>query len=689
MTRGLVEHGALFLPALLLLLALVGAPLVRLALATGQLDHRLAGREAVQPLTVLVRLGLAAAVLWVGARAVGWILTHSFFDAPNLEYQSRELTAASSSWNAGGVAFWLGGLVLAGFAALLVWSARRRRLAGLGWIGAWLLWLVAALFVLGLLAGFALPGAGALVALVAWPRIEPLSTPAFWADAATCALLASGAQAGLLASAGEGLPARAFIARESRILVTSMALVLVLAGLAGLVLLCALCASQGIVPQAHHATPQILLLELVPSLGRGLFPGWPEELKPTSRQVALTWQYVVALCCAFGLAALLSARRWLPHHWRSPFAVAGYAAAAVLLFCAAMDRRLGHEGDYLRVLVLLVALLALLGLTFARRAGPGMRLVSAAFGSARPWLERLNVLVAFRVARPVLVGIVVAVAATMREYSVTLIGAAVAFALVWIASPPPYRRPRVSRAGALAVAAILAAPLYAGTFADRDLAAGLLETPSAADRQQTLQDIEAAVARGKLPQPESLEEFRERLARRIEAPPEAELKLEAAEQRRAQARDALNAALMLAPDDAVFLRLERMLHHLDGIQRVRIDEAISEHAAGRPAQLREQCTEIAGQLRAPRLRALLQAASEPATHEWTLALAADLREAYGTAPPRTRELRQYLLARALAGRTLLRPGPATGGLILACLGLAAAALAVALALGLAPRRATA
>jgi hypothetical protein len=78
-------------------------------------------------------------------------------------------------------------------------------------------------------------------------------------------------------------------------------------------------------------------------------------------------------------------------------------------------------------------------------------------------------------------------------------------------------------------------------------------------------------------------------------------------------------------------------------------------------------------------------APEPATLDWTLALAEDLAAAYGTAPPMTRDFRQYLLRRAFGGRTLLRPDAATGAILLACLGLAALALAVALALGLAPR----
>jgi hypothetical protein len=43
-TRGLLNHGALFLPAAAMLVLLLGGPLARLALAVGRLDHRATGR---------------------------------------------------------------------------------------------------------------------------------------------------------------------------------------------------------------------------------------------------------------------------------------------------------------------------------------------------------------------------------------------------------------------------------------------------------------------------------------------------------------------------------------------------------------------------------------------------------------------------------------------------------------------
>lgn len=688
-TRGLIEHGAWFLPALLLLLGVIGAPVVRLALASGQIDHRLSGREAMQPLSLLVRLALAAALFFVGVRAICWILTLTFFEPPNFAYQSREVTEAAASWSAG--ILWLPGgphfyaaLALALLVAVLLLAARRRQLAGLGWIGAWLLWLMVILFVLALFAGFAMPGAGALVAIIAQPRLEPLVRFEFWADAAACVLLASGAQAGLLASAGEGLPSRAFIGREARILVASMGLALVLAGLAGLVLLCGLCARQGVIPGPEHAAPQLLLLELVPALGQGLFPGWPPEYVPSARQITLAWQYIVALCCGFGVAALLGSRRWLPHDKTSPAALAGYAAAGVVVVCLMIDNFRGVDETLAPLFVLLPALLCLLHLTFARRAGQGLRVVAAAFASARPWLERANILLAMRVARPALVAAVIVLAATLRQHSAALVGMAAAFALVWLGSLP---RPGRSTMRVAAVAAVLiaASPLWAGLVPAWLVAEKyIVGEADPAVRKRFLRSIEARATDDSWGSGGSDEEFRKALAERFEKQPEETP--EAAALRRDQARDGLQAALLLAPDDAEYQRLERAMLALDGVRPMAISEALAEHAAGRPAPLRAEAAEIARHLPAKELRALLGAETDPATLQWTLALSEDLAQAYGTAPPATRALREHLMGRALAGRSLLRPEAGTGVILLACLALAAAALAASLALGLAPRR---
>lgn len=682
-TRGLIAHGALFLPALLVLFALFGAPILRLAMASGQVDNRLAGRDALQPMATLIRLALAAVLFVVGARACAWIATLTYFGERDglLEYQGREVSLESASWSLQpGPALYVGAAALAVVTLMFVVTARKRQLAGLGWIGGWLLWLLVALFVLGLFAGYALPGAGALAAIVAQPRIAPLGTAEFWADAISAAMLAAGAQAGLLAAAGAGLPSRASVGREARILSASIGLVLVLAGLTGLVLLCALCAKQGVIPQPEHAAPGLLLLEVAPALGTDLFPGWPPELVPNARQIALTWQFLVALGAAFGVAALVCSRRWLPQHPRSPRAVAGYVAAAVVVLCVVIDHLRGVAAAAEPVTKVLPALLGLMHLTLARRAGPGMRVVSAAFGSGRPWLERLNVLAALQLARAGLVAGVVVLAIAYRPHSVTLAGLAIAFAVVWIGSlqGSPTRGSGVARVAAVAML-VLAPALFAAT--DRwQLVRDTLDNPDPHARLRFRREAESLrTARPGEPVPENV---REVLAQRIDPPAPGG---QATERNRDQVRDALGIALLFAPQDPELQRLERAQLQTDGVQPVRLDEALSEHAAGRPDSMREQAAAIARAIPGRELRRILEGSSDATTAAWTLALVADLQHAYGTAPPLTRDCRQYLMRRALTGRSLLRPDAFAGVVLLACLGLAAAALAIALALGLAPR----
>lgn len=687
-TRGLVAHGALFLPVLLALLLLFGAPIVRLALAGGQMDHRLAGREAMQPLAVLIRFALAVVLFTVGARACAWIADMLWMENPNvIAYQSRELSLAASDWTLRGTRFAWGAAIMAA-AALALWvTALRRRLAGLGWIGGWLLWLIVGLFVLGLLAGYAQPGAGGLAALVAKPRLDSLARAEFWSDAIACALLAIGAQAGLVTAAGAGLPQRAQVGREARILTASLGVVLVTAGLTGLVLLCALCARQGIVPTPEHAAAELLLLELVPALGRDLFPGWPPEYTPTTRQITLGWQFIVALGAAFGVAALVGSRRWLPQDWKSPAAKAGYLAAAVVLA--------GVVADWLRAVPdaaepltkVLPALLALLHLTLARRAGPGMRLVSAAFGSGRPWVERLNITLALQVARPLLVVAVPVLAVAHRPHSLALAGMAIAFAVVWIGSLHTTPRARTRGTGVVRVAGVLLILLLAPALHALARHVAVLQITDERDparRMELRAEAEHWVGRIK-PEPNDplQQELRAALTARLEPAPTAQL----AERDLAldQSRDGLAVALLLFPDDPEFQRLERAQLAADGLRPVRLDEALSEHAAGRPTALRDQLAELSRNIPAPRLRALLDASADAPTVEWHIALIADLQAAYGSAPPLVRDFRQHEMRRALAGRSLLRPDPLSATVLLASLGVAALALALALALGLAPR----
>jgi hypothetical protein len=68
-----------------------------------------------------------------------------------------------------------------------------------------------------------------------------------------------------------------------------------------------------------------------------------------------------------------------------------------------------------------------------------------------------------------------------------------------------------------------------------------------------------------------------------------------------------------------------------------------------------------------------------------VALAADLRHAYGAGGPRTRDLRRYLLQRATSQRSLLRPDPAPGIVYLVCFLLSAGMLSLSLMLGIGKR----
>ncbi len=692
-TRGLIAHGALFLPVLLALLLIFGAPIVRLALASGQLDNRIAGRDALQPVAVIIRVALAAVLFLVGARACAWVFALTTHELPAgvAAYQAREITVAASSWTmqSGNLLLW-GGASLAVCVVMLVLAGRRKRLAGLGWIGGWLLWVLVLLFTLGLFAGYALPGAGALAALVATPRLAPLGTAEFWSDAISVALLAVGAQAGMVTASGMALPKRASVGREARILVSSIGMVLVLSGLTGLVLLCALCFKQGVVPTPAHADPALLLLELVPALGADLFPGWPPEMIPNARQVTLGWHFLVTLGAAFGVAALLSSRRWLPSRWKSPAAKAGYMAAAVILGGIALDWYRGVPDAAEPITKVLPLLLALMHLTLARRAGPGMRVVSAAFDSQHAWLQRLNVTMAMRVARPGMVAAVPVLALALRPHSLALAGLAIGFGILWIGSL--HAAPRTRGTGMVQVAALallLAFPTLALAANQqwRD-SESLLQEPDATRRAATIRDLIATRAGAQAPAGAPSAEFLQRLAQRLEQPQDPALSGVERTRLRDQTRDTLRAALLLTPDDMELQRLERLQLQQDGVRLVRLDEALAEHAAGRPQALHEQANDIAHNLPAPNLRRLLDATQEPPTVSWNVALCLDLQEAYGTAPPLVQVFRQHLVRRAVNGRSLLRPDAESGAVLLACLGTVALALALSLGLGMSPRRGT-
>ena len=678
-TRGLLNHGALFLPAAAMLVLLLGGPLARLALAVGRLDHRATGRESLQSVQTLIRLVVACILVVLGTRAAAWLFAETVFGIPEgaLSFQARELTVASTAWH-GALTPALGwGAGCVGFITLIfLLFARRKRLAGLSWIAGWLLAVLVSLLMLGLVVGYSMPGVGALAALAAPVKLDALWTLVFWGDAAAVAMLAIGAQTGVLTAAGRGLPKRAAVGGEARILVTGAAFLLVLTGLAGLLLLSAVCFRQGIAPEPEHAAPGVLILEIVPLLGADLFQGWPPELRPTTRQVMLGWCFIVALTCCVGAAAMLGAQRLLPRDFKSRPAQIGYSAAAVCVIALVLSLALGTGDAYLPLLTVMPALLAVIRVTMARRAGAGMRVVSVAFHSSRPWLERLYLTFAFRVTRPLLLAAVIAVALSRSEYSIMLAGFALAFALIWVGSL--LRRQRSSETGMIrAVAPLLVLallPALSAATPERRAFDALVAEPTAARRLEFEAQAMRALAEGR---EVDAAPYREAAHALLHPEPGAAR----ADATRA-ARAALACAMLLEPahDDA--LRLERELLELDHVAPFpQLDEAFSDHAAGDPEPLHRRLRAIDARLNGPRIHTALEESPNNGP-VLMLALGVDLRHAYGAAGPRGRELRRYLVQRATSGRTLLEPDVGPGLTYLLCFLLSALALATALTLSI-------
>lgn len=688
-TRGILSHGTLFLPVVGLLVALFGGPLIRLALATGRLDHRAPGREALLGVQALIRLVIAVVLIVLAARAGGWLVSARAGHLPDglLDYQARELTPVTTAWHeAWTTGAWAGlglALILTGVLTLF---ARRRRLAGLSWLAGWLLGLVAALLLLGLAVGYSMPGAGALAALSAPVRWPALASVAFWGDAAAVAMLALGAQTGVVSAAGRGLPKRAGVGREARILVAGMAFLVVLTGLCGLLLTSALCHLQGVVPGPEHAAPGVLTLDLVPALGETLFASLPEDSRPTRRHVTLGWAFIVMVACSFGAAAMLGARRLIPRGGNDHALKFGHAAALVVLVALVVSLAMKESDAYLPLLTVMPALLAVIRVTLARRAGAGMRVVSVAFHDHRPWVERAYLVVTFRVVRPLLLLAVLAVALTRREYSIMLASFAVAFALMWVGSLSRRVRNRETgliRAAGLVALFALAVPAQAqdgGELDSRKQVFLELMMSRDADARRELRsrfELEFNRAHALRKDPDD-QWYRRRTLALLELPEPPWDTL----------RDVNACLALLAPQHEDTMRLERAILMHDGVAPFpRLDEALIDYAAGDRRPLLRLAREINGNINGPRLAKMLQETPDAPVADWKLAIVGDLSDAYGTAPPRTRELRRYIVQQATEERTLLKPDPAPGITYLLCLLFAAGGLAAALMTGFGrPRR---
>lgn len=678
-TRGLLEHGALFLPAVLAAMLLLGGPLVRVALATGRLSHRLTGRESLHGVQLLVRITLAIVLLAMAGRAIAWIFAETLFEVPAraLEFRAREITSASTAWHLEPTqSFWAGlgvALVLVGVFWLM---ARRRRLAGLSWIAGWVLALVMLLLVLGLVVGYSLPGAGALAALSAPLLWGTPFTLAFWGDAAAIALLGLGAQTAVVTAAGRGLPKRAHIGREARILVAGISFLTVLGGLVGLLLLCAYCVRVGIVPTVDHAAPGVLLLELVPALGRELFFSWPEAMQPGDRQVTLAWCFLVALACTLGAASLLVSRRLLPQPALSRAAMFGYAAMAPAAGAVLAGWLAGTNDAWLPLATVMPALLAVMHLTLARRGGTDLRVVSNAFHSSRQWLEKVNITFAFQVTRPLLLVAVLAVALSRGEYGLVLAGFAVAFALMWVGSWRPRARSRdTGLLRAVTVASLLCAAFVPALAQESE--ADELAVRATDGEARALAGFEERYARG---EPVNVARLQESVARLLAQARDPGLSVQARGNALKGARNALACLLLADAEGEESLRLERAVLQEDGLAPFsRLDEALNDAVAGNPQRLKDLLAAVNSRQGGNALRDELAEDRELA---WLLAATVrDMRQAYGAGGREAQRLRLHLLQRATQNRTLLKPDPGPGLVYILTMLAAGFALAGAFALG--------
>jgi hypothetical protein len=663
---------------------LFGGPLVRIALATGRLSHRLQGRQAVQPVQMLVRLTLALVLIMLAARAAGWIFAETFFGIPEhaLDFRTRELTTASTAWHTTwSPPFWIGIGVVAVLTGMLFALCRRRRLAGLSWIAGWVLGAAVVLMLLGLVVGYSLPGAGALAAMVAPVDWHAALRFAFWGDAAAITMLGLGAQTAVLTAAGRGLPQRAAIGREARILVAGITFLTVLGGLVGLLLLCALCVRQGIVPGVEHAAPGVLLLELVPALGKHLFPNWPEHLQPSERQITLAWCFLVALACSLGAAALLASRRFAPSQIRTRSAIFGFAAALVAALAVGAGWMTGTNDAWLPLATLMPALLAVMHLTLTRRAGTDLRVVANAFTSSRAWLESAQITFTFRFLRPVLLLLVLAVALSRREYGLVLGGFALSFALMWIGSlrgRPRSRETGMLRAVAAGMVLVSVAGVSVAQASPADAAyAEVAAAREEAARQRWVARFETLWARGN---PVDLDKIRQEADALLAI---ADAKDSTEQERRdviERARAVVACLLVADPTSDESLRVERALLNNDGlIPYARVEEAVSDHLGGRPESLVAMLSQVNTRLGGDALPNALENPDD--LPRLLLALVSDMRDAYGAGGREAQRLRAHLLQRATPGRTLLTPNAGPGVVYIATVLAAAFALALALTLG--------
>jgi hypothetical protein len=687
-TQGLLAHGALFLPVTLLLLYVLGTPLTRVALAAGQLDLPLVARDAVTTVQYLLRLILALVMFYTASRAAGWIFAIRVLDvAPNaLDYQAVELTAAAAQWHGELTnSFFAGAACVLGFAVVLALTARKARLTGMAWLAGPLLGIFVVVFLLGVFVAYSLPGAGALAAVSAPVRIAAILKPEFWVDAGRVALLSLGAQSGVLVAAGGGLPSKAEVGREARVLVCGVGLMLVISALAGLLLLCGLCVEQGLVPQALHARPELLVLDLVPALGERLFVSWPPEWRPSAQRITAAWCFFVALGGSFGATAILICKSPLPENWRS--ATTKFGVLAALSVAVAVGITFWQGFDPLPALLAsLPALLGWMRLTLARRAGTGLRVARAAFEARTPWLERMHLQLAFLVARPLLLVLVILAAFTIREGGFVLGGVALCFGLMWLGSlqAEAVRKTTMRLPKVAAVCIMLAGALFAAAIHRDDLTsrhAALLAEENAPARAVLREQFErecfAELARGP----------RESIAfdapKQREAIRQRQLALAAAKGDAAPGpvQDGL-ATLLLLDNSTEAQQLEHAVLAPSTRDAQQILGLIEGPRVRDVPRMRALFASVQLRLKGPRIDPLVNDEVQEAGDStyWLVPLAADMRDAWGTSGPEARIIRRELVSAITRERSLLLPDAGAGVTYLLCFAVSAAMLALSLLL---------
>ncbi|MDC1141709.1 hypothetical protein OAU50_01335 [Planctomycetota bacterium] len=679
-TRGMLEHGALFLPVLVGMIYLFGAPLMRLALATGQMNITTPGEEALKPVQGVIRFAFVGVLLLVATHAGTWLLASMADEVPDRVAQMQRVEVApwNGLWRLDS-AWFLPAIGVVLLMAAMFWATvRRRGLAGLSWLGVPILVFFLLVVAGGLVMVAGVPRFGALVALAVPVKLDSLFTFSFWGDAGSVALVAVGAQTGVVVAAGRGLPQRAKVGRESRLLVCFMALITVVGTLAALFLICAMDLQLGLAPVPEHAAPHAMLIDLVPAASEFMVSGMPENIRPSPAVLTRVWCLAVFMVSTFGMLALAVSGGWFPKRKLERPALFGYTAAAVLIIVLVLNP---GSKEVWAMLAVAPALLAVMRMTLARRHGMGMKLAATAFESTKGWLSRFYLFVAFRISRQLLLLMVLAVVFSNRSQGFVYAGLALAFLLMWIGSLQMRRLESTRITRVIPKVAILLC--LGGTVYATDLPAPLpfteqvVKARTDAARKAVVADvISRRVAL------DSTE--KEMLLRQLTELRELVESGQLNESDTVQARQSMRSILWVlqadSPNDVDLLLPEREALEMDQIAPfTRVSEALIALDAGDRKSVERWANKAATNWNSARIR---NAGRDETAQEFAFTLTGELQQQYGPWGSGSRQLRLYLLDFAVNGRSLLKPSVGAGlTMILTLLG-AAAMLVSSMLLGI-------